>query len=534
MNITLTNIELSDVEMILNMSFAPLNGFLNEDDYFSVISNCHLTNGQVWPIPIILSIDKNLFDNISIGDYINLQDDYEVIVAQLFVESKYSIDPILECISVAGTDDENHPYIKMVKNRRSNYIIGGSLKKITGINHYNYNDLRLTPIEIKDKFSKYSKIVGFQTRNPIHKSHFELMTRICKNFNAHLFFSPVVGPTQQEDIDPDTRVRCYRQLLKYFDISVTLCVIPLAMRMLGPKEALLHALIRKNYGCTHFIIGRDHAGPSVCHSKTGEKFYAANKAQEFVKKFEQEIGIEIIYSPEIVYVKNRDLYLTVNELTQDDVITNISGTELRLMLKSGNEIPEWFSFPEVIMELRRTASWCNKVGLCVYLIGLSGSGKTSISRSFIEKLKEKIPVKAISLLDGDVIRKNLSKGLGFTKEDRSINVRRIGYVAYEIVKHGGICICSNIAPYEEDRKENRKLISSVGKYIEVFVNTPISICEERDPKGLYAKVRRGEIKNFTGIDDPFEIPTNSEIVITPELSIDEAGNKILEYILEYI
>jgi sulfate adenylyltransferase len=530
MHLILTPLEICDLEMILSGAFAPLTGFLNEVDYHAVMNSSRLANGSLWPVPIILSAPKD--HTVTSGQEISLCLSDSTVVATMTVESIYTTQPETEGQLVAGTTDKNHPYTAIVQARRSHVAFGGLIKKVREIPHYNYRDLRMTPTECRHQLAPYPKVVAFQTRNPLHRCHVELMIRALRQVQAedptqptHLLLSPVVGLTQPGDVDADTRVRCYRHLLaNYLPRNTTMIVLPLAMRMLGPREALWHALIRKNYGATHFIIGRDHAGPSLGHSQTGAKFYTPTQAQEYVRSFQAELGIQIITSSELVYVANRQLYLPPEEVLPGDEIWNISGTQLRKMLRSQQAVPNWFSFPEVLSELQ--ATFVQKSGICVYFIGLSGAGKSTLAQAVLERIRE-VTSRPITVLDGDVVRQHLSMCLGFSRSDRSTNVRRIGFVASEIVRHGGMCLCANIAPYEEDRQFNRRLIEQYGTYLEVYVDTPLNVCEKRDVKGLYGKARRGEIAQFTGISDPFEPPSHADLVITSELTIDQATDLIL-------
>ena len=396
----------------------------------------------------------------------------------------------------------------------------------------------MSPKQSRKYFEKqgWKQIIGFQTRNPLHRSHFEL-TKYAMNSvkNSKLFLQPVIGETQNDDIDYITRVKCYENILKYYNKEeVKLSLLPLSMRMAGPREALLHALIRKNYGCTHFIVGRDHAGPS-CKTKEGKSFFGDYDAQKILLDYKDVIDIEPLFFPEIVYTipKNNfslleNKYLPINLVNSEErEILRISGTELRNKLRNKEYIPEWFSFKEVINILQQSQYYKN--GLCLYFVGLSGSGKSTLANYISSFLKIKLD-REVTILDGDIIRKNLSKGLGFSKEDRSLNVRRIGFVASEIAKHNGCVIVANIAPYQEDRDYNRKIISENGKYIEIFVDTPIKLCIKRDVKGLYKKALDGDLKNFTGITSDFEIPTNSEIRLDGNDSINDNIDKIIEYI----
>lgn len=504
---------LGDLECILDNYFNPLKTFMNKSDWESVCSELHLKNGDFFPLPINLSI-PNI---VNVGEILYLADTTNYIYASLKVTDIYLPDIDWECMNAYGTIDINHPYVKYKQEHKGWYYVSGDLTKLNDFKHYDFLEYRKTPLEVKEYLLSLNvPVVGFQTRNPMHKAHFELTKYALKeteNNDSVLLLNPVVGETQSVDIDYHIRVKCYKELLKYYEGKVIFCLLPLSMRMAGPREACLHALIRKNYGCTHFIVGRDHAGPSS-QTKEGNSFYGPYDAQDLLFKHYQEIGINPITSKLIVYNNTKSLYEPINNVEEGDEVLNISGTELRRMLKNGENIPEWFSFPEVVSILENTTK---KRGTCYYFMGLPSSGKTTLANMLKVKLLEDNPSLEITILDGDIVRTFLSKGLGFSKADRSINVRRIGYVASEIVKHNGIVICANICPYDEDRLFNRNLIENTGgTYKEIFVNTPLEICEKRDVKGLYEKARKGIIKEFTGISDPFEIPTNSDFVIETE------------------
>lgn len=517
-----------DLELLLDGSFNPLSGFMNQKDYKSVVKKMRLSDGTLWPMPIVLPINSQQKEQIVHKDHVILTDDTNLPLAKLYVNDIYKPDLKRECKYVYGTNDDNHPYVKIVNSLCDGdnevWYVGGEVEVINMPPHYDFKDLRMNPVQMRNYFEKesWTTVVGFQTRNPMHRSHIELTKyalnqaadsyKYCKNYDdCKLLIQPIVGVTQVEDIDYHTRVRCYKSILKYYpENKVKLSLLPLSMRMAGPREALWHALIRKNYGCTHFIVGRDHAGPST-KTKEGESFYGPYDAHELLEKHKDEIGINIVKSKMVVYLKDSDTYLPADEVPEGSDVLTISGTQFRKMLRDGSDVPSWFSYPEVVDELRKTVKPLSSRGLCIYFVGLSGSGKTTLAKNLENRLKEFVD-RPITVLDGDVIRKNLSKGLGFSKEDRSANVRRIGYVASEIVKHGGIVICANIAPYQEDRTANREIISNFGTYLEIFVDTPIEICEKRDIKGLYKLARQGVIKQFTGVNDPFETPI-SDIVI---------------------
>lgn len=532
-SLTLTERQLCDLEMIMVGGFSPLDGFLNQADYESVVSRMRLANGKLWPMPIILDVDKATAKEISIGDKVELKNDEGETHAIIDVTDIWEPNKEKEAQQVYGTLDKAHPGVKYLFDQTHDVYIGGPVTPVMLPTHYDFEDLRKTPEQLKSIFEKnnINKIVGFQTRNPMHRAHVALTKIAAEKTGAHLLINPVVGKTKPGDIDPYTRVRCYRKILKYFpENQTTLSVLPLAMRMAGPKEALWHAVIRKNYGCTHFIVGRDHAGPG--NDSNGKPFYGLYDAQKLVKKHSKEIGIELVALPEVAFIKERNDYLPATEVEPGMTVLKISGTELRRRLRLGLDIPSFLSYPEIIDELRILNPPLKEKGVTLFLTGLSGSGKSTLANALSKKLSE-IQYRKITLLDGDVIRQQLSPDLGFSVADRSLNVRRVGFVANEVTRNNGMTICSMIAPYQEDRKAVRDLVSNSGKFVEIYLSTPLAECEKRDVKGLYAKARQGLIKNFTGIDDPYECPENPELTIdTSELSVESALNKVISYLKE--
>jgi sulfate adenylyltransferase len=505
---------------------SPLEGFMNRDDYESVVESMRLASGVLWPIPVTLDVSEEFAGSIKGGDRIALRDLEGVIVATLEVGDVWSPDRTVEAEKVFGTTDTLHPAVHYLENIANPVYVGGTLRGIEAPMHYDFKHLRDGPAEMRERFRKlgWRKVVAFQTRNPLHKAHLELTRRAA--FEANLLIHPVVGMTKPGDVDHYTRVRCYEHALKRYPEQTTmLSLLPLAMRMGGPREAMWHAIIRKNYGCTHLIVGRDHAGPGT--DSKGEPFYGPYDAQDLLKEHEQELDISMVPFRMMVYAENRAQYVPVDQTSDDDHVLNISGTALRRRLMEGLDIPDWFSFPEVIEELRRTHPARHEQGLTVFFTGLSGSGKSTIANALMVKLME-MGGRPISLLDGDIVRKNLSSELGFSKEHRDLNIRRIGYVASEITKNGGIAICAPIAPYTATRRIVRETIAPYGGFIEIHVATPVEVCEQRDRKGLYAKARAGIIKEFTGISDPYETPENAEMVIdTTEISPDLAAHRII-------
>ena len=530
-SIYLNSRQLCDLEMLMNGAFSPLKGFLGQKDYDSVLEKTRLNNGVVWPIPITLDISNDLSKKINIGEKIVLRDYEGVALAILKISDKWVPDRCNEAKKIFGSNDTKHPSIDYLINHSGSIYIGGEVLGLESPRHYDFQNLRLTPLQIREKFHElgWEKVIAFQTRNPMHCAHIELINRAAKEINGKILIHPVVGMTKPGDVDHYTRVRCYKEVMKRFKKNTALLsLIPLAMRMGGPREALWHAIIRKNYGCTHLIIGRDHAGPGI--DSKGSPFYGPYDAQNLVKKYSKEIGVEMVPFQLMVFVKETSVFLPIDEVAKSQTYLNISGTELRSKLDKGESIPDWFTYPEVANELKISHPPKEKKGFTVFFTGLSGSGKSTIANALMVKLLEN-GRRPVTLLDGDIVRVNLSSELGFSKDHRNLNIQRIGFVASEITKNRGIAICAPIAPYSKIREKNRGLISKFGGYIEIYVSTPIEVCERRDVKGLYAKARQGLIKGFTGLDDPYEKPINPELNIdTSNISQDEAVDNVLKYL----
>ena len=520
--------QLCDLELLMNGGFAPLTGFLGEADYNGVVENMRLASGALWPIPITLDVTEKVSETLTLGEQIVLRDPEGVPLAVMDVEEMYTPDKAKEAEMVYGANDMAHPAVRYLHNQTGNVYLGGAITGIDEPVHYDYRQHRYTPNDLRRMFHKWGwrRVVAFQTRNPLHRAHVELTVRAAQMTEANLLIHPVVGMTKPGDVDHFTRVRCYEAVMRHYpDQTTAMALLHLAMRMAGPREALWHALIRKNHGCTHFVVGRDHAGPGK--NSQGEDFYGPYDAQELVTKHADEIGIEMVPFQAMVYVQERAQYVPINEVKDDETKLNISGTELRRRLREGLEIDEWFSYPDVVAELRKTHPPRDKQGFTLFFTGLSGSGKSTIANAVMVKLLE-AGGRPVTLLDGDLVRKNLSSELTFSKEHRDLNILRIGYVASEITKNGGIAICAPIAPYTSTRSQVRDQIEPLGGFLEIHVATSLEVCEGRDRKGLYAKARAGLIKEFTGIDDPYETPENPELVIdTVDMSPDEAAHKIL-------
>jgi len=518
----LTPRQICDLELLMNGGFAPLKGFLGEADYTGVVENMRLADGTLWPMPITLDVSADFAARIELGQDIALRDQEGVILATLTVTDRWSPDKAREAEKVFGADDIAHPAVNYLHNVAGPVCLGGPVTGIQPPVHYDFRARRDTPNELRAYFRKlgWRKVVAFQTRNPLHRAHQELTFRAAKEAEANLLIHPVVGLTKPGDVDHFTRVRCYEAVLdKYPGSTTTMSLLNLAMRMAGPREAVWHGIIRRNHGCTHFIVGRDHAGPGK--NSQGEDFYGPYDAQELFRAHQAEIGIEMVDFKHMVYVQERAQYEPVDEIADRDNVTvlNISGTELRRRLREGLEIPEWFSFAEVVNELRRRYPPRSQQGFTVFFTGFSGSGKSTIANALLVKLME-MGGRPVTLLDGDIVRKNLSSELGFSKEHRDLNIRRIGYVASEITKNGGIALCAPIAPYATTRQAVREEVEQYGAFVEVHVATSIEECERRDRKGLYKLARAGKIKEFTGISDPYDVPEN------PELRVDTEGTDV--------
>jgi len=524
----LTPRQICDLELLMNGGFNPLKGFLGEDDYNSVVENMRLADGTLWPMPITLDVSDSFADSIEDGQDIALRDQEGVILAILSLTDKWVPNKAREAEMVFGADDDTHPAVNYLHNTAGNTYLGGSIIGLQQPIHYDFRARRDTPNELRAYFRKlgWRKVVAFQTRNPLHRAHQELTFRAAREAQANLLIHPVVGMTKPGDIDHFTRVRCYEAVLDQYPSSTTsMSLLNLAMRMAGPREAVWHGLIRKNHGCTHFIVGRDHAGPGK--NAAGDDFYGPYDAQVLFREHEAEMGIEMVDFKHMVFVQEKAQYEPADEVEDGATVLNISGTELRRRLSEGLEIPEWFSFPAVVNELRRTRPPRAKQGFTVFFTGLSGSGKSTIANALMVKLME-MGGRPVTLLDGDIVRKNLSSELGFSKEHRDLNIRRIGYVASEITKNGGIAICAPIAPYATTRRAVREDIDAFGAFVEVHVATSLEECERRDRKGLYKLAREGKIKEFTGISDPYDVPESPELrVETEKVEVDNCAHQVI-------
>jgi len=519
---------LCDLELLACGALAPLDRFMGEDDYYSVLEEMRLADGILFPIPVTLPVDRD--QSLQIGQEIALRSSKNDLVALMTIDEIFEWDLSLEAQLVCATRDVRHPLVAEMHGWGRLYI-SGAIKVLNMPKHFNFTELRQTPDQVRKQLSAmgYSNVVAFQTRNPLHRAHEELTKRAAAKINGALLIHPVVGQTKPGDVDHYTRVRSYKALYdKYYDRQRTvLSLLPLAMRMAGPREALWHAIIRRNYGANHFIVGRDHASPGL--DSNGKPFYGTVDAQHLLKQYGAEIGVNVLPFSELVYLPGEDRYEAADRVPESVKSLSISGARVRSeYLNGGKPLPAWFTRPEVASILARAYPPRHQQGFCVWFTGLSGAGKSTIAEVLTEMLAER--GRQVTVLDGDVVRTHLSKGLGFSKEDRDINILRIGYVASEIVRHNGAVICAAVSPYRAARNEVRNMVGR-DRLVMVFVDTPIEVCEQRDVKGMYAKARSGEIKGFTGIDDPYESPVDPDIVLdTTTCWPEDNARLIVEYL----
>ena len=514
-----------DLELLATGAFSPLDMFMGKEDFQRVLDEMRLTSGHVFPIPITLPIDERA--EIALDQDFALRNAKNELIAVMRAEEIYEWDRDEVAEKVFGTTDQKHPMVSEI-GRLGSLNVSGRLQVLQLPNHYDFKDLRMTPVQTRRRLEEFGckNVVAFQTRNPVHRVHEELTKRAADEVDGTLLLHPVVGMTKPGDVDYYTRVRTFKALTEryYAQDRVLLSLLPLAMRMAGPREAVWHAIIRRNYGASHFIVGRDHAGPGV--DSSGKPFYGPYDAQELAKSFQAEIGVEVVPFKELVYLSEEERYEEISAAPKGAKISSISGTQVREeYLNKGKLLPDWFTRPEVADILANTYPPRHKQGICIWFTGFSGSGKTATADALTILLMER--GRQVTVLDGDVVRTHLSKGLGFSKEDRDTNIRRIGFVASEVVRHGGVAICAAISPYKATRDEVRSMFDG-DRFFEVFVDTPLDVCEGRDVKGVYAQARRGEIKGFTGIDDPYEEPEH------PEITLDTVSRTIEENAIEIV
>jgi sulfate adenylyltransferase len=521
---------LCDLELLACGAFSPLDRFMGGADYSRVLEDMRLANGYIFPIPITLPVSPD--DPIKLDDEVALVDSKNETVATMMIEEIYEWDLPRAAHEVFGTNDDRHPLVAEM-HRWGKQNISGRLKVLRPPVHFDFRELRLTPAQTRQRLeaSAFENIVAFQTRNPLHRAHEDMTKRAIEQVNGLLLLHPVVGMTKPGDLDHFTRVRTYKALAEhYYDSDrILLSLLQLAMRLAGPREALWHALIRRNYGANHMIIGRDHASPGK--DSQGNPFYAPYAAQELVQQCEAELGVKVIPFGEFVYLPEEDRYEDSRVLKEAVTANRISGTQVRQSFREGNvNLPSWFTRPEIAALIAEKHPPRHKQGFCIWFTGLSAAGKSTTAEILTALLQEH--GRQVTILDGDIVRTHLSRGLGFSKDDRDVNIRRIGFVAGEIVRHHGAVVCAAVSPYRATRNDVRNMVGA-DRFVEVFVDTPLNECERRDTKGFYAKARKGEIQNFTGINDPYEPPLSPELVIeTVGSTAEQNARLILDYLRE--
>ena len=533
-SITLSRRQLCDVELLMNGGFTPLEGFMDRESYVHVLESMRLPDGTLWPVPVTLDIGRELAESIGPGSRVALRDQEGLILAVLDVSSTWEPDKRAEAELVYGTTSERHPGVRHLHERIGDVYVGGRVFGIQLPTHYDYQELRHSPRELRRFFDRlgWRRIIAFHTGRPIHKRERELTLLAAREVRGHLLLHPVVGVTMHRDLGHFARIKCYQEILRHYPQQLAaLSLLPLAVRGAGPREALWHAIIRRNYGCTDFIVERDHASPAHPAADGSTDFYPSRAAQDLAREHESELGISIFSASRLGYSPQARRFVPIgNGGTPEADSVPFGDAELAARISHEQEVPDWFTYPEVIDRLRTVYPPPREQGVTLFFTGLSGSGKSTLAKIMYGKFIEE-GRRSVTLLDGDIVRRHLSSELGFSKAHRDINVRRIGFVASEITKNRGVAICAPIAPYAGTRRDVREMVEAHGAMIEIYVCTPLEVCEARDRKGLYAKARKGIIPEFTGISDPYEVPEHPEITIdTTDLTPMQAAQEIFLYL----
>ncbi|MEJ7788266.1 MAG: bifunctional sulfate adenylyltransferase/adenylylsulfate kinase [Thermoleophilaceae bacterium] len=528
---SLTPKQLADLELLLCGAFSPLRGFMAQADYESVRDSMRLADGTLWPIPITLGLPEEMAQALSSGDRVALRDPEGVMLAAICVQDVWAPDRDLEAERVWGTTDPRHPGVRQLMEGIGRHFLAGDLEGLAKPTHHDFMGLRLSPAEVRAEIERrgWERVVALSTRNAMHRAHQELTLRVAEELGAGVLLHPVVGPLRTGDVDHFTRIRTLQALLaRYPTDAAMLALLGLAMRAAGPREALFHAIIRRNFGATHLFVSENYAGPG---EDAGGPFHGPDEAKDALREHEEEVGVTMVPFETLVWAPDRGAFVSEDELEDSETVLSISDSGLQEHLEFGRELPEWFTPPEVARELRRARPPRSRQGFTVFMTGLSGSGKSTVANALMARLLE-LGDRNATLLDGDVVRHHLSSELGFSREHREINVRRIGWVASEITKNGGVAVCAPIAPYRAVRDDVRRMIEPAGGYMLVHVSTPLDVCEGRDRKGLYAKARAGKLKQFTGISDPYEEPTDAEVTIdTTRTNAADGAQAILDHLV---
>ncbi len=530
-SLNLNERQLFDLELIMNRGFYPLTGFLGKDDYQSVLHNLTLTDGTVWPVPVCLDVNEKFAQSVQPGQLIALNDQEGFLLAIFTVSDVWKPDKTEQAALVYQTSDSNsHPGVRQLLDQTESWYIGGSVEGVNLPVHYDFLQLRLTPSESVRRFTTngWRRVLGFHTEQYLHCAHREMVLDAASRIGASIFLQPVVGLDHPGDVDFYTHICCYQVFTTKFPPNmIMLGLSPFATRRAGPREALLQAIMRKNFGCSHFMVSEDQADP-FDRINGASMLYERGAAHQLLSDYKHKTAIEKVPQEDWGYHESKKKYFPVSEDSSE--LEKITSVELQRRMLEGEEVPSWFAWPDMVSELQHAFPPKSKQGFTVFLTGLSGSGKSTIAKVLLVKFME-MRDRPVTLLDGDIVRKNLSSELTYSRSHRDLNVTRIGFVASEITKNGGIAICAPIAPYEESRQANRQVISCDGGYVEVYVATPLEVCEQRDRKGLYAKARSGKIKGVTGVTDPYIEPENPDIVLdTTSMTPLEAVQEILYFL----
>ena len=534
LSVTLSQRQLCDIELMMNGGFTPLDGFMDRESYAHVLESMRLPGGELWPIPVTLDVEREFAEKIEPGSRVALRDQEGLVLAVLDVSVTWEPDKRTEAQQVYGTTSERHPGVRYLRERIGDVYVGGRVSGIQLPTHYDYQELRHSPRELNRFFDRlgWRRIIAFHTSRPMHKRERELTLHAAREVRGHLLLHPVVGITMHRDLSHFARIKCYQEILRHYPQPLAaLSLLPLAIRGAGPREALWHAIIRRNYGCTDFIVESDHASPPHPDVAGSGEFYSSRAAQELAREHESELGISVFPANRLGYSPKARCYVPIGDggVPEEDTV-QFGDTDVAARISHEEEVPDWFTFPEVIETLRTVYPPPREQGITLFFTGLSGSGKSTLAKIMFGKFIEE-GRRSVTLLDGDVVRHHLSSELGFSKPHRDINVRRIGFVASEITKNGGVAICAPIAPYAGTRRDVREMVEAHGAMIEIYVCTPLEVCEARDRKGLYAKARKGIIPEFTGISDPYEEPAYPEIIIdTTDLTPMQAAQEIFLYL----
>jgi sulfate adenylyltransferase len=533
-SVTLNLRQICDLELLMNGGFSPLRGFMGQASYDSVVSDMRLPDGRLWSIPITLDIPGDMAAGLGAGDRLALRDSEGFMLAALTIEDVWQPDKLREAQEVYGTTSTDHPGVRYLLEQTQDTYVGGSIEGIQLPIQLDFETLRDTPEDLRHMFAKmgWQNVVAFHTCKPMHRLHRAITLQAAKEVQANILLHPSVGMTKPGDLHYYARVHCYQAIRRHYPHNMAmLSLLPSAVRMAGPREVLLNAIMRQNYGCSHMIVGPGHASPPRTNGD-GERFYPRYAAQEMMAQYQDELDIRMVPIRRVKYSPEDERYLPEEKLEaagKEGLL--FTDRDLVHHMEHGLEVPRWHSYPEVIEQLRRVYPPRDKQGVTLFFTGLSGSGKSTLAKILYAKFIEE-GGRPVTLLDGDVVRLNLSSELGFSKAHRNINVRRIGFVASEITKNGGIAICAPIAPYTAMRREVRDMIEQHGAFIEIHVATSLEECEKRDRKGLYEKARKGIIPEFTGISDPYDIPEHPEIrVDTTGKSPMQAAQEIMLYLL---